>query len=161
MYTAGTLRHMLVTNHVLSGAVIGAVSRRVLPAFALGVLSHFALDAVPHWGKFEPHLDFMQVAVPDGLAGLAVMGAMTAIAPREALAGMMGAALPDLDKPSKVFFGFSPFPRAVDRFHMRIQDEAPHRFPREAVTGAVMAATAVGLLRGLRGLHVRATTTTG
>jgi hypothetical protein len=153
---------MLVTNHVLSGAVIGAVSRRVLPAFALGVLSHFALDAVPHWGKWDGPPTFMQVAVPDGLAGLTVMGVMTAIAPREAraavLAGMMGAALPDLDKPSKVFFGFSPFPRAVDRFHMRIQDEAPHRFPREVVTGAVMAATAVGLLRGLR---VRAITTAG
>jgi hypothetical protein len=158
-YTAGTLGHVLVTNHVLSGAVIGALSRRVLPAFALGVLSHFALDAVPHWGKFEPQPDFMQVAVADGLAGLAVMGAMTAVAPREAraavLAGMMGAALPDLDKPSKVFFGFSPFPRALDRFHARIQHEAPHRFPREAVTGAAMAATAVALLYGLR---VRATT---
>jgi hypothetical protein len=150
-YTTGTLRHMLVTNHVLSGAVIGAVSRRVLPAFALGVVSHFVLDAVPHWGKFEPGLSFMQVAVPDGLTGLAVMGAMTAIAPREAraavLAGMMGAALPDLDKPSMVFFGFSPFPRAVDRFHWWIQDEAPHRFPREVATGVVCAVAAVGLLR--------------
>ena len=150
---------MLVTNHVLSGAVIGAASRRVLPAFALGVLSHFALDAVPHWGNFEPHLDFMQVAVPDGLTGLAVMGAMTAVAPREAraavLAGMMGAALPDLDKPSKVFFGFSPFPRAVDRFHARIQDEAPDRFPREAAAGAALAVAAIALLLGLRGRATR------
>ena len=43
---------MLVTNHVLSGAVIGAAVRRPVPAFALGVASHFALDAVPHWGKW-------------------------------------------------------------------------------------------------------------
>jgi hypothetical protein len=154
-YTAGTLRRVLVTNHVLSGAVIGAASRRVLPAFALGVASHFALDAVPHWGKFEPQLGFMKVAVPDGLTGLAVMGLMTAVAPREArgavLAGMTGAALPDLDKPGKVFFGRSPFPRVVDRFHARIQDEAPERFPREVAAGAVMAVAAVALLRGLRG----------
>ena len=63
----------------------------------------------------------MQVGVPDGLAGLAVMGVMTAVAPRgrraAVLAGMAGAALPDLDKPSRVFFGRSPFPRAVDRLH--------------------------------------------
>src|ERR1700744_5251286 len=106
---------MLVTNHVLSGAVIGAATRRAAPAFALGVLSHFALDAVPHWGRWVGRPRFMEVAVPDGLAGLAVMGAMTVIAPTGSrtavLAGMAGAALPDLDKPCKVFFGFSPFPR--------------------------------------------------
>ena len=141
---------MLVTNHVLSGAVIGAASRRVVPSFALGVLSHFALDAVPHWGKWDGPPTFMQVAVPDGLAGLAVMGAMTAIAPRGqrlgVLAGMAGAALPDLDKPCKVFFGFSPFPRAFDRFHMVIQDEAPHRLPRELCAGVVLFGAAVTLL---------------
>jgi hypothetical protein len=143
---------MLVTNHVLSGAVIGAASRRVVPAFALGVVSHFALDAVPHWGKWIGAPTFMQVAVADGLTGLAAMGALTAIAPPGAraavLAGMAGAALPDLDKPCKVFFGFSPFPPAVDRFHMVIQDEAPHRFPWEVATGAAFLSAAVCLLRG-------------
>src|SRR6201999_2578495 len=78
---ASTLGAMLVTNHVLSGAVIGAATRRAAPAFALGVLSHFALDAVPHWGRWVGRPRFMEVAVPDGLAGLAVMGAMTVIAP--------------------------------------------------------------------------------
>ena len=94
----------------------------------------------------------MEVAVTDGLLGLAVMGTMTALAPRDArlavLAGMAGAALPDLDKPSKVFFGRSPFPRAVDRIHMRIQDEAPHRLKYELTAAAVFFAAAVGLLRG-------------
>jgi hypothetical protein len=142
---------MLVTNHVLSGAVIGAATRRVAPAFALGVLSHFALDAVPHWGKWVNGPSFMQVAVPDGVTGLAVMGAMTAIAPKGAraavLAGMAGAAFPDLDKPSNVFFGFSPFPRAWDKFHMGIQTEAPHHLKNEVVAAAVFCAAAVGLLR--------------
>jgi hypothetical protein len=147
---------MLVTNHVLSGAAIGAATRRPVTAFALGVVSHFVLDASPHWGKWEGPPTFMEVAVPDGLAGLAVMGAMTALAPREArvavLAGMVGAALPDLDKPSKVFFGRSPFPRLVDRFHLAIQDEAPHRLKYEAAAAVAFCATAVGLLRGpLRG----------
>lgn len=144
---------MLVTNHVLFGAVIGAASRRrPVSAFALGVLSHFALDAVPHWGKWSGRPNFMEVAVTDGLAGLAVMGTVTALAPRDAraavLAGMAGAALPDLDKPSVVFFGRSPFPRSVDTFHNRIQDEAPHRFKYELAAAAAFFAAAVGLLGG-------------
>jgi len=147
---------MLVTNHVLSGAVIGAASRRrPAAAFAVGVLSHFALDAAPHWGQWEKRFNFMQVAVPDGLAGLAVMGAMTALAPRDSrlavLAGMTGAALPDLDKPGNVFFGRSPWPRAVDRFHMGIQrHEASHHLKYELAAAAVFAVTAVGLLRARR-----------
>jgi hypothetical protein len=143
---------MLVTNHVLSGAVIGAASRRVVPAFALGVLSHFALDVVPHWGRWAGRPTFMQVAVPDGLAGLAVMGVMATAAPpgRRAavLAGMAGAAFPDLDKPSRVFFGRSPFPRALDQFHSRIQREDPQLFTVEVAAAACFCAAVVGLLGG-------------
>jgi hypothetical protein len=142
---------MLVTNHVLSGAVIGATTRRIVPAFLLGIASHFALDAVPHWGGWEGPPPLLEVAVPDGLAGLAAMGAMTALAPRgrraAVLAGMAGAALPDLDKPSRVFFGRSPFPRAVDWFHKVIQNEAPHRLKYELAVAVACGAAAVGLLR--------------
>jgi hypothetical protein len=140
---------MLVTNHVLSGAVIGATTRRIVPAFLLGVASHFVLDAAPHWGNRS--LTLMQVAVPDGLTGLAAMGVMTAVARRGPRAGVRGGlgggALPDLDKPSRVFFGRSPFPRAVDRLHRAIQDEAPHRFKYELTAAAAFCAAAVGLLR--------------
>lgn len=138
--------HMLVTNHVLSGAVIGAVVRSPWVAFPLGVASHFALDATPHWGKWSDDTEFMRVAVTDGLVGLAAMGAATASA-RPALragvvAGMVGAALPDLNKPAHVFFGRSPFPKWVDAFHARIQDEAPDRFrSHEVVAGALFAAS--------------------
>jgi hypothetical protein len=142
---------MLVTNHVLSGAVIGAVVRRPLAAFVLGVASHFVLDAVPHWGQFHPR-GFLKVAVPDGLTGLAVMGAMTAIAPpnRRAavLAGMAGAAFPDLDKPSRLAFGRSFFPRAWDHFHMVIQHERPRRAHYEAIFAAIFASAALAILRG-------------
>jgi hypothetical protein len=115
---------MLITNHVLSGALIGAAARRPVPAFVLGVASHFVLDTVPHWGDWRDERQFLQVAVPDGLAGLATMGLCAAAAPRSAwvsmLAGMAGAALPDLDKPSRLWFGRSPFPHAVDHFHAAI-----------------------------------------
>jgi hypothetical protein len=41
---------VLITNHVLTGAVIGLAlpPRRRFSAAVLGVASHFALDAVPH-----------------------------------------------------------------------------------------------------------------
>ena len=142
---------MLVTNHVLSGALIGAAVRRPLPAAALGAASHFALDAVPHWGKFGTGPGLLRVAVPDGLAGLAVIGAFAAIAPRDrrlaVLAGMAGAAFPDLDKPSRLFFSRSPFPRAWDAFHAGIQHEAPDRASVEIVAAAVLAAGALTVLR--------------
>lgn len=142
---------MLVTNHVLSGALIGGAVRRPITAAALGVASHFALDAVPHWGKFGSGPDLLRVAVPDGLAGLAVIGSLAAIAPRErrlaVLAGMAGAAFPDLDKPSRLFFRRSPFPRAWDAFHAAIQDEAPDRARVEILAAAVLAAGALAILR--------------
>jgi hypothetical protein len=141
---------MLVTNHVLSGAAIGAVARGPRQAFALGVASHFALDSVPHWGNWRDRQDFMHVAVRDGLAGLAVMGALTAAAPAgrrlTVLAGMAGAVLPDIDKPSRIWFGRSPFPRAVDKFHGAIQDEARDRAHVEAVAAALLGSVALAFL---------------
>jgi hypothetical protein len=148
----GTSGGMLVTNHVLSGAVIGATTRRPEHAFALGVASHFVLDWAPHWGKFGGGRGMLQVAVPDGLIGLAVMGTMAAVAPRErraaVLAGMAGAALPDLDKPFRLFFGRSPFPAVVDRFHAGIQHEKSRRAHYEAIAAVIFGSVALAILRG-------------
>jgi hypothetical protein len=142
---------MLLTNHVLSGALIGALARRPASAFAVGVASHFVLDAVPHWGDWGSIRRFLQVAVPDGLISLAAMGAIAAVSPAErrpaVVAGMVGAALPDIDKPAKLFFGRSPFPAAVDRFHGRIQREAAGRAPLEVLTAGALAVTALTALR--------------
>ena len=143
---------MLATNHVLSGALIGALARRPMLAFGVGVASHFVLDAVPHWGKWESHSRFMRVAVPDGLVSLAAMTAFTALAPADrraaVAAGMTGALLPDINKPATLWFGRSPFPAAIDRFHHGIQREAPGRAPLELVSAAAFAAAALTALRG-------------
>jgi hypothetical protein len=148
------LESVLVTNHVLSGALIGATVQRPSAAFALGVASHFALDAVPHWGDWGSRRRFLRAAVPDGLAGLAAIGALTAVAPPEkrlaVLAGMAGAALPDLDKPSVLWFGRSPFPRVVDQFHGSIQREGQRLFGVEVVAAAVFGTAALALLRNRR-----------
>jgi hypothetical protein len=134
---------VLVTNHVLSGALIGAVVRRPLPAFAIGVASHFVLDALPHWGDWRNKQHFLRVAVPDGLAGLAAIGTLAAAARPErrlaVVAGMAGAALPDIDKPAEMWFGRSPWPGVVNRFHAGIQDEAQDRFGSEMTTIGALA----------------------
>ena len=145
---------MLLTNHVLSGALIGALVRRPGRAFAAGAASHFVLDAVPHWGKWQGRHRFLRVAVPDGLVSLAALGAFAALSPpgrRPAVvAGMLGAALPDLDKPARFWSGRSPFPRAVDRFHSRIQREAPGRAHVELLAAGGFAAAALIALRAHR-----------
>lgn len=156
---------MLVTNHVLSGAVIGAAVRRPVPAFALGVASHFVLDSLPHWGKWESEKQFLRVAVTDGVAGLAAMGVVTRAVLRTPSAGhgrpvsrgalvasvvlgMAGAALPDMDKPAYFLLKRKLWPDVVNRFHGRIQDEAPHRFvSHELVAGAGFALSAAALIK--------------
>jgi len=145
---------VLLTNHVLSGALIGALTRRPLTAFAAGVASHFVLDAVPHWGDWGSQRRFLRVAVSDGLVSLAVMGALAAASPADrrlaVLAGMTGAALPDAEKPTTLWFGWSPFPAAVDRFHTRIQREAWHRAYVELLAAGVLSAAALAALAALR-----------
>ena len=140
---------MLITNHVLSGAVVGALARDVPQAAGLGFASHFALDAVPHFGVDDEHL--LKVAVPDGLLGLAAIAVVARATPRHrllpVLAGIFGACLPDLDKPGRVFFSRSPFPRWFDRAHAAIQDEAVHRFDIELLGAAAFTAALARLLR--------------
>ena len=124
-----------------------AVRRR---PFAAGVASHFALDALPHWGDWGSIRRFLQVAVPDGLISLAAMGTLAALAPAErlaVLAGMIGAALPDVDKPATLFFGWSPFPWAVDEFHRRIQREASGRAHIELLAAGTFGVAALAALR--------------
>ncbi len=79
------------------------------------------------------------------------MGTFAALSPAErraaVVAGMTGAALPDIDKPAKLWFGRSPWPRAVDRFHQRIQPEAAGRAHIELLAAAGFGAAALSLLR--------------
>lgn len=140
---------MLVTNHVLSGALIGARCPGPVSAFAAGVASHFVLDAVPHWGDVEWE-EMVPVGVRDGLTGLAAMGLLWSRSPRSArlrvLAGMAGAAFPDLDKPYLLFFGRSPFPDRFDDFHLAIQRESRDRMPQELLVGGALLGLALVVL---------------
>ena len=72
---------MLITNHVLSGAVLGAVAPDVAQAATLGFLSHFVLDGLPHFGVDDEHL--LKVAIPDGLLGLAAIAGIARATPTD------------------------------------------------------------------------------
>lgn len=145
---------MLVTNHVLSGALLGAAAPGTFGAFTVGFVSHFALDAVPHWGDVEWE-EMVPIGVRDGLTGLAAMGLVWSRTPgplrTRVLAGMAGACLPDLDKPSLLFFGRSPFPQRFDDFHVRIQRESRGRMPQELLVGSALAVVALRRLPRARG----------
>jgi hypothetical protein len=143
---------VFVTNHALAGAAIGALAERPLRAFAAGVASHVVMDMTLHFG--DPELDeagFLRLARVDGTIGLGVVGAVALAAPRRvraaSLAGLAGACLIDLDKPGRHFLGRSPFPRIVDRFHGRIQNEAPHGAWIEAATTAALVAVVAAAFR--------------
>jgi hypothetical protein len=139
---------MFVTNHVLSGALIGrALERRPVAAFAVGVASHLVLDAVPHWGCKGDRDRFLTVAKRDGVLGLTTMAAATLVATKSArpatVAAMAGAALLDLDKPLLHFFGWNPFPKVVSRVHDWVQRESPRAMANEIRFGVACAAVDV------------------
>ena len=141
---------MFVTNHVLSGVVIGRLlERRPVTAFVIGVGSHLALDMVPHWGCDKRTADgrqlFLRNAKRDGLFGLLTMvcaaGAVDPQARAATIAAMAGAALLDADKPAVHYFGRNPFPRAVRRIHARAQNESSQGMPNEIAFGLLCAIT--------------------
>lgn len=142
---------MLVTNHVLVGSLLGAAVGRPGVAFAAGVVSHPVLDLLPHWGHPVSRPEFLTVAVVDGLCGLAVLIAAAVRTPPDrrvaVLAGALGGAFPDVDKPWKEVFGSSPFPAAVDRFHAWIQNEGHGRMAVDVGAAAALAVVASLLVR--------------
>jgi hypothetical protein len=106
---------------------------------------------------------FRKVAIVDGLIGLATMRAVMGMVPRgtrvAVLAGMLGAAFPDSDKPALMFFGRSPFPAPVDQFHTRIQRESSHGI-RTEIKAALAMVAAVRVLSWLRAVSVAAPSAT-
>jgi hypothetical protein len=142
---------MFITNHVLSGAVIGRkLERHPVYAFVAGVGSHLVIDAIPHWGGCDWYNSpterrrFMTVAKRDGVLGLGVMtvaalGSQKS-ARRSTVAAMVGASMLDLDKPFYIYLGWNPFPKWVRRLHKAVQSESPGGLPNEFAFGLAFAA---------------------
>lgn len=145
---------MFVTNHVVSGAAIGlALPRQPLSAFTAGLASHFALDAIPHWGlELGPDREghYLRVAKRDGLVGLTLVAAILLVAPRKTrlsvAMGIAGAVLADMDKPVMHFFHRVLYPRWFNRFHGGIQSENRVYLRNEIAAGLVAGLVTLGLL---------------
>lgn len=54
---------MIITPHMLVGAVVGVHSSHLWSAFILGLFSHCLLDALPHWD----YLERVKISNPDHL----------------------------------------------------------------------------------------------
>ena len=126
---------MLATAHVLTGALIGRRVRRPGLAAAVGVGSHLALDALPHWGVVtsEPggRARYLRMAVADGFV---LSGALVWIWRRfgagPELAGALGALALDMDKPMAELGVTQLWPNFINLLHTGIQtQERPHHWP--------------------------------
>jgi hypothetical protein len=131
---------MLITVHVLAGAVIAEKTKTPVGAFAAGVLSHFVLDSIPHVGNISDRT-YTRLAVADGLVGLATMITLIAREPVETrkkkTAGMLGACLPDIDKPGEMFVGSTLTPKPVRWVHGHVQTERKWLLVSDVVTATL------------------------
>jgi hypothetical protein len=84
---------MTITNHVLAGAVIAATIRYPLVAIPVSFLSHFTLDAVPHFGGVSWYESWnkrmMALAVSDAALSIILLAFLTRLLPAES--GLMAA----------------------------------------------------------------------
>lgn len=95
---------MTATNHVLAGTIIAITVSNPFAAILLALLSHLALDVMPHFGgsKFYTNhagVTFRLWLAGDALCALAVMAAAILLMPQHwLLIGVCGslAAAPDL-----------------------------------------------------------------
>lgn len=98
---------MILTPHILAGALIGARTNSLSTAFIFGLVSHYLLDQVPHWDynvkkvedgskNFQAVVHWLKIGL-DFLLPFLIFGLS---APDErtfflSLSGATGAALPD------------------------------------------------------------------
>jgi len=86
---------------------------------------------------------FLRVAQRDGLLGLATIAGCVWAADRKQLpatfAGIAGAVLLDVDKPSLHFFSRNPIPGWLQRLHGRIQRESSDLMVVEVASGPALA----------------------
>lgn len=136
-----TVTRMLATTHTCVGFLVGQRSSSAPQALALGVGSHLLLDRVPHWGGVSPRA-WTLTAILDGLtAGTLAVGLLAKARPDDRLrilAGIIGANLPDADKPIHLFTRRHLFPRRLRRLLAHGQKESP-RFALSDLSVAIAA----------------------
>ncbi len=132
------------TTHALAGGLVGALVGRPLPAFLAGVVTHAALDVLPHRDEKDPpplHL------VVDACGVLVVLALAVLTGNIGMAAGAIGGVIPDIENVPDVLFK-----RKVRKiFPTHWWD---HNLPAgsrwAALESAVMVAAAIGLAVVLR-----------
>ncbi len=131
---------MPITPHMLVGVAIGTQSPSLLIAFCLGLVSHYLLDALPHWD----YLHKVEITRPEHLKKIGldfILGAMIVSAltwpfhqKLFILAGVAGALLPDFSQLIYVNFKIK-WLKPLSRLHkkMHLYDELPFRLGFPAV----------------------------
>ncbi len=118
---------MLLTNHALTGSLIGLATGSPVAAAPLGVGSHFLMDSLPHFGLPGMSLKKMPgvlIGAVDFTLALCVTSGLALAFPERApaqLAGAIGAMLPDLFYIPDILFGVRFDPAPVRAFHHNIQ----------------------------------------
>lgn len=140
---------MVITPHALVGAALGRLSPSVPVAFAAGVASHYALDAIPH-DDYSPEGPGGRVALMiDFTLALRLLAGERAA--RRELAGALGGITPDLLHQVYVRWPEGlPGEMALrlhEMWHGFIHAAAPPRPPRGLVSQVAAAAAGIVLLR--------------
>lgn len=65
---------MILTPHILAGALVGAQTTNPIAAFVFGLVSHYLIDKIPHW---DYDIKKIQEKVPRLKAGMAAEGLAT------------------------------------------------------------------------------------
>lgn len=137
---------MLLTNHALTGSLIGLVVGNPLIAVPLGVASHYAMDSLPHFGfpgmSFRERRGFLIGLADFSSAMLLTTGLALAAGERAplVLAGAFGAMLPDLLYLPEIALG-RQLNYPLRQFHHDIQQgrEKPRRIWIDALWAAAMS----------------------
>ncbi len=132
------------TTHALAGGLIGALIGRPLPAFLAGVVTHAALDVLPHRDEEDPPLLHL---VADACGALAVLALAVLIGNIGMAAGAIGGVLPDIENLPDVLFKRKV--RKIFPTHWWDHD-LPAGSRWAALESAVMVAAAIGLAVVLR-----------
>lgn len=135
---------MTATNHVLTGVVIGLTIHQPVLAIPLALVSHFALDALPHYG--EQDLTSKRFKIILAVEALAITIILTVIAMRQPaywglaiVCGLVAASpdfmwLPNFIRDLRHSNDRKPYTSGIYHFHKAIQwAEKSYNWPYELV----------------------------
>ncbi|MFH1611981.1 MAG: hypothetical protein ABH887_01825 [bacterium] len=119
---------MILIPHILTGAVISKKTNKLWLAFIFGWLSHYILDAIPHWEYLQNMIEIImpinmvKIVIDLGLGLLIVWMLTRSFSKRKKLlvfTGAIAAILPDMVQ-SAVFFFKLNFLNPISVFHSTV-----------------------------------------